>query len=63
MCADPNSVFNVAFVDAYNIFCLIVAESGIQLISNQANPNGVFASNLKMSLKKQVPLLSLRQLW
>lgn len=50
MCAEPNSVFNVAFVDAYNIFCRIVAESGIQLINNHAYPSGVLASNLGMEI-------------
>lgn len=45
--AEPNSCFNVAFVEAYNIFCLTGALSGDQLNSNHSWPREFFESNLK----------------
>lgn len=45
--AEPNSCFNVAFVEAYSIFCLTGALSGDQLNSNHSWPREFFESNLK----------------
>lgn len=52
-CAEPNSVFKVALVDAYNIFCLTGAVSGDHVIKSHSCPRELVESNLPIDKHSQ----------